>query len=98
MTSLVMCGGGLGSIIQAIISAIIINPDNMMPTIESDAGAVHYSYYDTEVTDNVPLLFRIFGVVEIFVLIFSLYFVWIPPYLLDDLDEIKMPWNVEPNQ
>lgn len=48
-------------------------------------------------SDNVPFMFRLYGCAEIAILAFALYFIWIPPYELENEDEIRMPWNEEPS-
>eukprot|EP00347_Sterkiella_histriomuscorum_P015761 403355779 len=95
VTSLIMCFNGVGTITQALVSVLIVNPENAKPSIQVDAGKVTYNYYDDSISQNVPIFFRIFAGVELILLVFALKFIWIPPYELEREDEIKMPWNVE---
>lgn len=97
-TSAIMCSEAIGTIVHSLVAAYIVNPDNKETTIISDHGNVQYSYFDSEVANNIPVLFRWFPCVEIFIMAFALYFIWLPPYELPKEDEIKMPWNIEPTE
>ena len=78
MTSLICSCNGIGTIVAALASVYIVNPNNEMPTIVSQIGNVVYNYYDNEVADNLPKLFRYFVYIELVLLVFALLFVWIP--------------------
>ena len=92
---MIMCFNGLGTIVQALISVLIINPENEKPSIPVQSGRVVYNYYGEDVIQQVPQFFRIFALAQVILLIFSLAVIWIPPYELEREDEIRMPWNVE---
>ncbi|CDW88082.1 major facilitator superfamily protein [Stylonychia lemnae] len=95
ITSMIMCFNGIGTITQSIISVLIVNPNNIKPTIQVEQGVITYNYFDEEVSGNIPLFFRIFTAAELVILAVALTFIWIPPYNLEQQDEIKMPWHVE---
>jgi hypothetical protein len=69
----------VGTIIAAIVSTLIINPDNFIPSIEIQNLNMINRYYGPEVTANVPSLFLIFAGCEAILLLFALYCIWIPP-------------------
>jgi hypothetical protein len=45
ITSLIFCSNGVGSIIVAILSTMIINPGNITPDISVKNGNVMNKYY-----------------------------------------------------
>jgi hypothetical protein len=57
---------------------MIVNPNNVVPTISVIEGLVTYRYYDQDVSSNVPLFLRAFAVIEVIILIYALYNIWIP--------------------
>jgi hypothetical protein len=84
--------------VAAIASNYIVNPENKFPTIHGEKGAhIQYSYFESDIANNVPKLLQIIALVELGILIFALINVWIPNYELNEEDDIKMPWNVEPD-
>lgn len=92
VTSLIFCSNGVGTILAAIFSTLIINPDNYVPTIEVINLNIINRYYGPTVTQNVPSLFIIFASCEAVLLAIALYCIWIPP--TEENDEIRMPWKV----
>lgn len=96
VTSLIFAANGFGSIIAAITSTMLVNPEGLNPSIVVHKGPSIYKYYDHIVADNVPEFLRIFVYAEIVVLVFALYHIYIPdPNDTDEEDEIRMPWKVE---
>ena len=82
-TSLVQCFNGIGTIVAALASTAIVNPDNAVPDIEVHDGTVTYKYFGPRVTKNVPSFFLYFTIVEIFMLFVILYVIWVPDEIVN---------------
>lgn len=96
VTSVIFAANGLGSIIAAILSTMLVNPDGLNPSIIVHTGTTNYKYFDREVTSNVPFFLRVFAYAEIIILVFALYYIYIPDKSSNNEDDdIRMPWKVE---
>ena len=74
---------GIGTIFFTLLSKILINPDNKLPTIIVKEGEIYYKYFDKDVADNFPTMLIVFAII-----VFTLSFVFVPFfYIPDDLSD-----------
>lgn len=78
VTSLIFAANGLGTILATILSTIIVNPNDLQPTIYVTEGVITYRYFYAEVSQNVPKFLQVFSLAETLILIYGIFHIYIP--------------------
>jgi hypothetical protein len=82
ISSLIFTANGTGSVLYSIFSGLIVNPNNINPSIEVKDGIITRHYYDHDVADNTIWLFRFFAAVAAFILLITMATIYLPPSVL----------------
>jgi hypothetical protein len=78
VSSLIFATNGSGAILSSIFSTLIVNPNNESPTITVTKDNLQYNYFDSNVSSNVPILFRYLVYIEMALLVYAIFVIWIP--------------------
>jgi len=74
-----MFANGLGPICANMLTTMIVNPNNIEPSIEEIDGSQTYKFYDYRVASRVPWMFQCLVICEFAVLVVATSFIYIPP-------------------
>lgn len=78
VSSLILTFNSLGKVMSAIVSTEIVNPNNILPSIDAIEGKITRHYYGPEVANNVPWLFRSLGIFAFGLLSIAIFMIWVP--------------------
>jgi fucose permease len=78
VSSLILTFNSLGKVFASIVSTAIVNPKNLKPSLPDKTSTITYNYYDHDVADNVPWLFRYLGLFAFVLLSIAIFMIWVP--------------------